>query len=103
MVPIPVPTVVPTDKPTARPSRFPISAPTWQPAPAPVNLPTTELAPAADTTSVAVALDLVVERTPSDEDKDALKGTMATQLGLDQSALRNFRVTATVRKNLSAT
>ena len=52
---------------------------------------------------MAVALDLVVERTPSDEDKDALKGTMATQLGLDQSALRNFRVTATVRKNLSAT
>ena len=47
---------------------------------------------------MAVTFDVIADTAPSEDDKDALKSTMATHLELDTSSIKNFAVTVTVSK-----
>lgn len=92
-VPIPAPTKVPIPSPTIVPIPSPTMSPTLDPSPQPSLAPTT-----VDTVIVEVFLMLSASSAPDQSDKDSLKSSISSQLGVSTSDIRDFSVAYTSRR-----
>ena len=84
----------PSNQPTFLPSLDPSPRPTLKPTfPLPTLVPTVRPT-SEDTISVAVELSMTASSEPTSDNKVTLKATIADELSLDTSAIRNFLVTS---------
>jgi hypothetical protein len=83
-----VPTTLPTKSQTAGlPTVEPSAQPTITPSPVPSMEPTT-----LDTTSVDVSFELSADADPTDSEKEALKATIANQIGIPVDNIKDYLV-----------
>ena len=94
--PTPEATAAPTKQPTNKPStRTPTTpAPTIPGNNQPSKVPTTSPTK-GDTVQVAVELSVTASAAPTNSDESTLKTTIATELSVDSSTIRDFVVTST--------
>ena len=105
--PTQVPTLVPTQVPTITmaPTWMPSVEPTMKPVSIPTALPTAPLPTASDTVKVYVAVEITSTTALTSTLAKQLKGTIASQINVVESALKGFaysstETTSTVRRAL---